>query len=287
MLVALLLAMLPAPSQAQDLDTAGITNTLGRGGQMLGGGVFKVAFPRKDLHVSIGDVVLKPGFALGSYAVFKQYANGTLMMGDLVLLTREVEPVMKALEENGIEITALHNHLLGTSPPVWYMHYMGMGKAEKLAAILRGALAHSNTPLGPATAARAAAPPWFESVVEKSLGYHGAPSGGVLAISISRARDETMDGMPIPPSMGTSEAFSFQDGGHHQIATTGDFSLTAHEVMPVLRALRDHDIDVDALHMHMLDDTPHLFFMHFWAVGDPATIAGGLRAALSYVNVRR
>jgi len=285
-LVALLLAILPMPSFGQTLDTAAITDVLGRNGQMLSGDVYKVGFPRTDLKVSVGGVVLKPGLALGSYAVFKQYPNGTLVMGDLVLLSNEVEPVMKALEENGIQITALHNHLLEANPRIWYMHYMGLGEARKLAVIIGRALAYSKTPLGPTTAAAAAPSPWFETPVEQALGHQGKVAGGVLSISVPRAVDETSGGMTTPAAMGTAEAMNFQDAGNGKVATTGDFSLTADEVAPALRALRDHDIDVEALHSHMLDDNPRLFYVHWWAVGDPGTIATGLKAALDHIHTR-
>jgi hypothetical protein len=210
-----------------------------------------------------------------------------MMMGDLVLLQTEIEPVMKALSDGGVEITALHNHLLRSNPQVMYMHYMGMGDAGQLAATLRKALGNSTTPLGALPQSSPEAAPWFKTAVEQAMGRTGTASGGVLAFSIPRALDETAGGgMAIPPSMGTGEALNFQDAGNNRVATTGDFSLTAEEVNPVLIILREHGIDVTALHSHMLDDTPRLFYMHFWAVGDPAQIAGGLKAALDKVKTR-
>ncbi len=119
------------------------------------------------------------------------------------------------------------------------------------------------------------------------MGRSGTVAGGVLAFSVPRAVDEIAGGgMAIPPSMGTGEVLNFQDAGNNRVATTGDFSLTTEEVNPVLIILRGHGIDVTALHSHMLDDTPRLFYMHFWAVGDPTQIAAGLRAALDKMKTR-
>lgn len=271
---------------ADGLNSSAIDAVFGRSGQTLSGDVYKVGFPRKDLHVVVDGVDIKPGLALGSYAAFKQYGGSTMMMGDLVLLASEVEPVMKSLEAGGLQTTALHNHLLGASPMVFYMHYEGIGDAAKLATALKLALQSSATPLGPPGAPASPQPVWFETPVEQALGHQGKVSGGVLSISVPRAIDETLGGMTIPAAMGTAQAMNFQDAGNGKIATTGDFSLTANEVAPVIRALRDHNVDVEALHMHMLDDNPRLFYLHWWAVGDPATVAGGLKAALDHIHTR-
>jgi uncharacterized protein DUF1259 len=285
-LALMVVAMGPIHSWAQALNTAAITEALGRTGQMMPGDVYRVGFPRTDLHVTLDGVTLKPGLALGSYAVFKQYGKDTMMMGDLALLQMEIEPVMKALIDGGVEITAVHNHLLRTNPPIMWMHYMGMGDAGQLATSLRKALATSKTPLGVPSPSAPEAAPWFKQPVEQVLGRTGTVAGGVLGFSVRRAVDETSGGMTLPPSMGMVEGMSFQDAGNNRIAATGDFAVTEDEVNPVLILLRDHGIDVTALHSHMLDDTPRLFFMHFWAVGDPSQIAAGLKAALDHVKTR-
>ena len=274
------------PASADQLNTSAIDAALGRSGQTLPGDVYKVGFPRKDLHVVVDGVDIKPGLALGSYAVFKQYGETTMMMGDLVLLASEVEPVMKSLEESGVQITALHNHLLGASPMVFYMHYAETGDVTKLATSLKHALQNSATPLGAPGPAASPQTVWFEDAVERALGHRGKVAGGVLSISVPRAVDERSGGMTIPPAMGTAQAMNFQDAGNGRIATTGDFALTADEVPTVIRALREHGVDVEALHMHMLDDSPRLFYLHWWAVGNPSTVAGGLRAALDRIHTR-
>jgi len=166
------------------------------------------------------------------------------------------------------------------------MHYMGTGNAAELAAALSQALKASATPLGPVASAVSPETVWFEAPVEQALGHQGKVSGGVLSISVPRAIDESMNGMSIPPAMGTAAALNFQDAGDPRIATTGDFSLTADEVSPVVRALRDHNIDVEALHMHMLDDNPRLFYLHWWAVGDAAQVTAGLKAGLDHIHTR-
>ena len=194
--------------------------------------------------------------------------------------------MMKAFVDGGVEITAVHNHLLRTDPPIMYMHYMGVGDAGHLATVLRKALGNSKTPLGVPPQSAPEVAPWFKQPVEQALGRTGTVSGGVLGVSVPRAVDEMTGGMTIPQSMGIAEALNFQDAGNNRIATTGDFSLTTDEVNPVLIILRDHGIDVTALHSHMLDDSPRLFFMHFWAVGDPTQIAAGLKAALDHVKTR-
>ncbi len=272
------------PLMAENLNASAIDAALGRSGRMQAGDVYRVGFPRNDLRVEVDGVALKPGLALGSYAVFKQYGSSVLMMGDLVLLPSEIASVMTSLEKNGIQITALHNHLLRANPPVFYMHYMGMGDATMLATALRQGLQLSATPLGPAAPATSPEPVWFENAVEHTLDHQGKLAGGVLSISVPRAVDEMTGGLSIPPAMGTSEVMNFQDAGNKRVATTGDFSLTADEVNPVTRALRDHNIEVEALHMHMLDDSPRLFYLHFWAVGDPTAVARVFPLDWSWAN---
>src|SRR5512141_1200823 len=137
---------LPVSVAAQGLDTAKIDEAMGRSGQQTGG-VYRVGFSRTDLHVSVGGVEIKPGLALGSWAAFTGNDNAAMVMGDLVLLETELTPVMKALRAAGIEITAVHNHVLNETPRVIYMHYMGHGKSAELAKAVHAALAESKTPL--------------------------------------------------------------------------------------------------------------------------------------------
>ena len=280
--------ILPMAVSAQGsggLDAAKIEQVLGRPGQKIGE-VYKVGFPRTDLHVTVHGVAIKPGLALGSWAAFTGSDEQAMVMGDLVLLEDELNPVMEKLRASGFEISAVHNHLLDETPRVMYMHYMGHGAAAELAASLRGALAVSKTPLEKPTAAtEEPAPPSWVKAVEDTLGRKGTLKGGVLSYGVPRADSITMRGTIITPAAGVAEAINFQvaDTG---VAATGDFVLTAGEVNPVISALQAHGIRVTALHSHMLSEEPRLFFMHFWAVGPAASVAEGIKAALDKVHVK-
>jgi hypothetical protein len=232
-------------------------------------------------------LAIKPGLALGSWAAFSGTDDSAMVMGDSVLLEDEVNPVMDKLKSAGFEITAIHNHLADETPHVMYMHYMGHGPAAQLATSLRSALSASKTPLEkPAAAAEPPSPPAWVDALEKKLGRKGAFKGGVLAYGIARANQITIDGMIIAPAAGVAEAINFQAADSGNVATTGDFVLTAAEVNPVLSELRSHNIAVTALHSHMLGEEPRLFFMHFWAVGSPESVGAGIDAALKRVAVK-
>ena len=258
-----------------------VAKAIGRPGTEMPGGVYRVGLPRSDLTVMVDGVQLKPALALGSYMVAHKGGKEAMVMGDLVLLQEEVNPVMKKLIEQGIEITAIHNHVLRATPQVMYMHYQGHGDAAKLAAAVHSALEQSKTPLE-APAKGAAQPPidLDTAAIEKTLGAKGTANGGVYAFSIPRAEPIKEHGMTVPPAMGLAIAINFQPTGNGKAAITGDFVLTAREVNPVLKALRENGIEVTALHSHMLDEQPRLFFMHFWANDDAQQLARGLKAAL-------
>jgi biotin operon repressor len=208
-------------------------------------------------------------------------------MGDLVLTDAEISPVMQRLIEDGVEITAVHNHLLRTSIPIYYMHVSGHGDPRKLAATLHAALALSKTPLTQAAAAQGTVLDLDSAAIEKILGYKGSANSGVYQFSVPRAETITEGGMAVPPAMGTATAINFQSTTGGKAAVTGDFVLLGNEVNPVLKTLRQRGIEVTALHSHMIDDSPHLFFMHFWANDDALKLARGLRSALDLVNVKR
>jgi len=236
-------------------------------------------------------VEIKPALALGSWLAFRKSGNQGMVMGDLVLLVSEVTPVMTKLEEAGIEVTALHNHLLRNEPFTMYMHVLGHGDPLKLATALHGALAESKTPLE-SGAASYSAPPSSSidldtAAIDKALGHKGKVNGGVYQISIPRAEQIKDGGMDVPEAMGSANAINFQPTGAGKAAITGDFVLIAKEVNPVAKALRDNGIEVTAVHNHMLNDQPRLFFMHFWANDDVNKLASGLRAALAKVNTAK
>ncbi|MDD5541915.1 MAG: DUF1259 domain-containing protein [Acidobacteriia bacterium] len=267
-------------------DWSKVEVVLGRKGAV-SGDTIKFGFPRTDLHVLIGTVALKPTLALGSWVAFSGSEDSAMMMGDLVLLQQEVEPVMDQLQSGGVMITALHNHLLLERPHVMYMHYMGHGKAEELAKTFKAALEHSATPMK-APAAPAAEPKvrMSQSKIEEILGQHGTLKGGVLSFGVPRAEPIQENGTMLPPALGVANSINIQDSPKG-IATTGDFVLIASEVNPVIHALRSHGIMVTALHNHMLQDNPRLFFMHFWGNGPAGEVAAGLKAALDDVHTKK
>lgn len=267
-----------------------VEQALGKPGQVQAGDVFRVGMPRTDLSVNVKGVPVKAGFALGSYAAFRQVGDQAMVMGDLVPLDQEVPGVMSGLFSGGLEVTAVHNHLNEISPHVMYMHYEGHGDAVQLARALRQALAASATPLGGGAPAGApgGAPAIDAKQIEQTLGRPGRDiGGGVFQVVVPRAEAITENGMSLLPAMGIATVLNFQplDGG--KAAITGDFVLVDKEVNPVARALRQHGIDVTAIHNHGLLDTPRLFSMHFWAVESPVTLAQGLKAALDQTNSQR
>jgi hypothetical protein len=268
-------------------DWTRVAGALGKSGTEMPGGVYRVGLPRTDLKVTLDGVELKPALALGSWLAFRTTDDMTMVMGDLVLTDTEVNPVMKKLAEGGIEITALHNHLLRAQPATFYMHILGHGDPIQLAAALHDGLVLSKTPL---TAPSGAAPPPIEldtALIDQTLGAKGKVNGGVYQVSLKRAGPVNDAGMAVPDAMGSAEAINFQPTGGGKAAIAGDFVLTANEVNPVLRALRDNGIEVTALHNHMLNDEPRLFFMHFWANDEVAKLAAGLRAALDKIDLAR
>ncbi|MEG9525384.1 MAG: DUF1259 domain-containing protein [Hyphomicrobiales bacterium] len=305
-------ALAPAASAAEPWQEA-IATGLGKPGTAMPGGVYRVGLPRTDLNVTLDGVQLKPSFALGSWLAFVRHGGGNevMVMGDLVLTEDEVNPVMKRLVESGVEITAIHNHLLRASPSTLYMHVSGHGEPGKLAETLRQALGASRTPFGGATAggtppsgspgpasagegpvpAVATAPDQALDIdtaaIDAAIGRKGKVNGGVYAMSVPRSETPKDHGMTVPEAMGSSIAINFQPTGGGKAAITGDFVLTADEVNPVIKALRANGIEVTALHNHMLDDEPRLFFMHFWANDDAGKLAKGLRDALDQVKVAK
>jgi hypothetical protein len=288
--LAAFLAAAPGLAFAADDDwQAQVGQALGKPGSTMAGGVYRVALPRTDLKVTLDGIELKPGFALGGWLAFEKMGDQGMVMGDLVLTMDEVNPVMTKLAASGIEITALHNHLLRNEPFTMYMHVQGQGDPVKLAAALHTALAESKTPLSAAPSPTVGPPPidLDTAAIDQILGAKGTNNGGVYQFGIPRAEPIKDNGMAVPPPMGSANAINFQPTGGGKAAITGDFVLIASEVNPVLKALRGYGIEVTAIHNHMLDDQPHLYFMHFWANDDAKKLAEGLKAALAYINIAK
>jgi hypothetical protein len=290
MIVSSILLLTAAAPATSPRDWKDVEQALGRAGALLPGDVYKVSFPRSDLSVNLEQVTIKPALALGSWAAFKEIGGGHVMaMGDLVLLESEVTPVMDALQKGGIEQSALHNHLTGESPHVMYMHFDGHGDAAKLARTLHDALALTKTPMGPAPPPSSTSPALALPTMDLDgiIGRPGKIAGGTYQFAVPRAETIMEHGAEVPPSMGMAIAINFQPTGNGRAAITGDFVLLASEVNPVIRILRSGGIAVTALHSHMLEETPRLFFMHFWANNDAKKLATTLRAALDAMNVKK
>jgi hypothetical protein len=288
-LVSFVLAALVAAGPVDPATWEAIDKTLGRPGKVFPGDVHKYGWPRSDLSVTTGGVQVEPTLALGSWAAFMKTGSGgdVTAMGDLVLLPDEVNPVLHALQAGRLDVLAVHNHLIGESPQVVYVHFGGHGEARPVAAALRSALDATKTPLG--TPAAPPSPSPAETAVfdqiQTVLGRKGSLAGRVLQIGVPRAGRIEEGGMEVPASAGMATALNFQvvEG---RVATTGDFVLVADEVNPVIRELQAHGMRVTALHSHMLRENPRLFFMHFWGLDDPTRIAEGLKAALAKVAVQ-
>lgn len=269
-------------AHAQEVDWQKVDDALGRK-PAVSGDVHRYGFPRTDLNVTLDGVVIKPALALGGWVAFKPMHGEAMVMGDLVLLETEISPVMLKLIEGGLQITAVHNHLLRANPATFYIHVGGHGDPAKMAAVILEALAASKTPL--VTPAAITPPPAVDldtAQLDQVIGAKGQPNSGVYQFNVPR-RDPVMEGgMQIAPvgPMGVATAINFQSTGGGKAATTGDFVLAGDEVNPVIKALRANGIDVTAVHSHMLDEQPRLFFLHFWANDDALKLARGLRAAL-------
>lgn len=275
----------PLPAAAAAIDWSKVDQALGKSGSDQPGGVHRYSLPRTDLHVTVDGVAIMPPFALGGWLALEPTGEGAMLMGDLVLTGSEVAPVMARLLANGITVTALHNHLLRAEPAPFYMHVSGEGDPLKLAAAVHDALQSSATPFASAQPAPAAAPDLDTANLDHTLGYKGKASGGIYQFAIPRAETITDSGMPVPPAMGTATSINFQPLGGGRAAITGDFVLLTAEVPSVVRLLREHGIEVTAIHNHMLNEQPRLVFLHFWAIDTSETLANSLHAALGVVHL--
>jgi uncharacterized protein DUF1259 len=272
-------------ASAQAIDWQKIDDAFGRKPAAVAGDAHRYGFPRTDLNVTLDGITIKPALALGGWVAFKPIHGDAMVMGDLVLLETEIAPVMTKLIENGLQITALHNHLLRANPATFYLHVGGMGDPVKMATAIHTALAQTKTPLA---APAANTPPAIEldtSQLDQIIGVKGQANGGVYQFGVPRRDPVTEEGTPLTPPgpLGMATGIGFQPTGGGKAAITGDFVLTADEVNPVIKALRANGIEVTALHSHMLDEQPRLFFMHFWANDDAVKLAHGLRAALDKI----
>jgi hypothetical protein len=267
-----------AQRDVQRLNTEGIATAIGKQGELTGE-MYKVSFPRSDVTVKVGGVVIKPALALMGWAAFIKSGSSAVTYGDLVVLEDEVNPVIRKLEERGLELSALHNHLLHETPRIMYIHFVGRGDEVELAKGVREALALTKSPLG-ATASAPETKPVIATEIERIIGYQGSMGGDVFHITVPRNDIHVAAmGTMVPGSMGMNTPFNFQLDGKNA-AINGDFMLRPSELNPVIKALQANGIEVASIHNHLLDNEPQLVFMHFWAYGDAVGLAKGLRAAL-------
>lgn len=278
-----------AAAQTVSVDWAAVEGVFNRKADVTGE-VHRFGFARSDLTVKLGAVTLKPGFALGSYGAFMPAGDTVMVMGDLVLTETEVMPVMNALQQHGLQMTALHNHLIGEQPKVLYMHYEGFDKdAVALARNLRATLATSATPLGPPSPPPAASDLGFDTAqLDRAFGRPGTVAGGLYKQSIARAEQVKLhqgnQEVLLTPAMGVGTAINVQPLGSGQAAITGDFALIGSEVDPVAKTLLAKGIEVTAAHTHVTADEPTIYYMHFFATGEAIKLAEGLRAALDQTH---
>ena len=275
-------------SLAANIDWTKVDTALGKTAAVQDD-VHRYGIPRSDLKVTLDGVAIKPALALGGWVALEPSKDGVMLMGDLVLTEDEVSPVMLKLLQSGIDITALHNHLMRATPATFYMHVRGHGDPVNLVAAIRQALAVSETPFEPVVP-----PPTQASQIdldtaklEEILGAKGKVNGGVYQFSIPRRVAVTENGTPVQAAMGTGTVINFQPTGDGKAAIAGDFVVTANELNPMIAALRQNGIEVVAIHSHMLEEQPRLFFAHFWANDNAVKLANGLAAALSKMAVAR
>lgn len=291
LILAALLAMAPTAlaqsAPAPKLDTAALDAALdaalGRSGSWLDN-IYLVDYFRPNLPVKQSGVTLAPG-QVDSFATFAGTDDDAEMMGEVCALDTEVTPVVAALRAGGVEITGIHNHFLGESPRLLFVHFMGRGKATDLARAFRAGVAATSTPLGkvPPPAQSSPAPAWAKAV-ERELGRPGPYSAdyGFLIVAFLHA-DFPED---AAHEFWFANDLQFQEAPGGQVMATGDLAVTAEELNPAISLLLENEFEILGVHNHMIDEEPRLFFVHFWKVGDPAALAKGLKASLAAIHTQ-
>ena len=272
---------------AQDIpsDYRQVLKNVGKSGDYKSN-VLKVNIPRNDIHVTIDNLAVPTPFGFGGwFAMTKGDGGDDVMMGDLVLLQEEVNPVISALLDNGLEVTALHNHFFWENPRIYYMHIHGHGKAADLAEHIKPALALIGKGQPPPAASSSPAKTSLDTAqIEKIVGYEGEQTGAVYKITVGRD-DLTLKemGAPINSRMGLNTWGAFY-GTNEDAAIAGDVAMLETEVTPTLKALRSHGLDVVAIHHHMVETQPVIIFQHYWGRGAAPQLAQGFKAALDQLG---
>jgi hypothetical protein len=282
----LVLALLTCSSvaSATALNTAQIEELTGAKGKLDDKeGVFKVSVPRNDLKVVAGGVRLTPPMGLTTWAAFTSSGGHTMVMGDLCLTEDQVNPVMSVALDNGLEVTALHNHFFWDTPKVMFMHIGGSGDLARLAAAVGKVFARiKETAGGKGEVPKADIDPARTSLdpakIEAVLGHQGELANGVYRVTLGRTTK--MGGHAVGKTMGVNTWAAFA-GSDERAVVDGDFAMLESELQGVLKALRAANIDVVAIHQHMTGEQPRVLFLHYWGVGRTTELAGGLKAALA------
>ena len=264
-----------------------VLTTLGRQGDFKDN-VLKVNIPRNDLQVTVATVKTPTPFGFGGWIAMTKGTGGKeVMMGDLVLTQEQVNPVMSALLDNGLQVTALHNHFFWDEPHLFFMHVHGSGTAAELAKQVKPALDLITKAPGstPPAAAPASKPADLDTAkLAQIVGHEGDQSGAVYKITVGRDDVKITDmGAPINSRMGLNTWAAFV-GTNDKAAIAGDVAMLANEVQPVLKALRQNGLDVVAIHQHMLGTQPTIYFLHYWGTGPADKLATGFKAALDQLG---
>lgn len=272
--------IVPLSSAQTPVDLREVEQILGTPGQVQEGALV-VPFPRSDIKVTIHGESVPTSFGFGSWTAWKRTGNETMVMGDLVLLEKEINPVISALAEADINVSALHNHFLGEKPRILYMHIHGMGQAGALARGIRKALDKTGTPRSHPVET-SGSPAIDTKRIEEIIGHPGHVGGGIFKIVVGR-QGVRMHGVELTSSMGLNSWVAFI-GTNERAHVAGDIAMTANEVNPVIRALRKHGIRILAVHNHMLDEEPRIFFLHYWGTGRTENLARAFHDALGQLK---
>lgn len=272
------------------IDWEAVGQAIGKELEPAEGGIHEVEFLRTDLNVTAEGVPLEPGMEIAMEAMFMPVGDGRAMMaGELTLTEDELQPAISTFEQGGIEISALHKHLLGESPRLWWLHMESYGDPVQMAETVRSAIEMTRTPLEETEEASESASREVALDTEclnRIIGLEGEAEGGVYTFSVPRTNTikDTKIGMELPPPMETSSKLFFQPTDSGNAAINGDLVMTREEIDRVIRTLRMNEIEVVSLHNHLTNEQPRLFYMHFWATGDAIELARALRAALNKTN---
>ena len=271
----------------KELDIALLKDGLGMEGSE-NNGEFKITIPQNDLKVSVDGFKIIPPMGLGSWVAFTPTGSQPMIMGDIVVTEKDLKPVQKEVIKQGLTITAIHNHFVRNEPDVMYMHIGGMGSEKELAEKVKAVLNTVEKSRGgdPAASDAVAVENALDTkMIDSILGHQGKMKKGVYKITIGRPDVDLKENETgISTFMGFNTWASWQ-GTPEKAAVAGDFAMLENEVAPVIKALIENDIEVVALHNHMVKEEPRIFFLHYWGVGPSAKLVKGLKAALDQTGV--